>query len=191
VRPKEEAPLCGAFAEPSDGLEPSTPSLPDVVSPKTSADEASYSRRSSARASARRSVMGFRSESARSRMTARSLSVEDVPAPASAFARRVRMTLSSNATFRPLRSNSIIRRTPRDSTAHTSGETDYRQRLVRSLCLQAQSTRAAVACELIEPGTVSAPPAGRVADAASAGLCWRFSSPKGGTIGNQKGLERG
>ncbi len=26
--PKSEAPLCGAFAEPSDGLEPSTPSLP-------------------------------------------------------------------------------------------------------------------------------------------------------------------
>src|ERR671932_1662429 len=25
---KEEGPLCGAFAEPSDGLEPSTPSLP-------------------------------------------------------------------------------------------------------------------------------------------------------------------
>ena len=25
---KEKAPICGAFAEPSDGLEPSTPSLP-------------------------------------------------------------------------------------------------------------------------------------------------------------------
>jgi hypothetical protein len=26
--PKEKVPLCGTFAEPSDGLEPSTPSLP-------------------------------------------------------------------------------------------------------------------------------------------------------------------
>jgi hypothetical protein len=26
--PKEKGPLCGDFAEPSDGLEPSTPSLP-------------------------------------------------------------------------------------------------------------------------------------------------------------------
>jgi hypothetical protein len=28
VHPEKKAPLCGAFAEPSDGLEPSTPSLP-------------------------------------------------------------------------------------------------------------------------------------------------------------------
>jgi len=28
MHPKEKTPLCGAFAEPSDGLEPSTPSLP-------------------------------------------------------------------------------------------------------------------------------------------------------------------
>jgi hypothetical protein len=28
VAAKQKAPLCGAFAEPSDGLEPSTPSLP-------------------------------------------------------------------------------------------------------------------------------------------------------------------
>jgi hypothetical protein len=28
VNPKDKAPICGAFAEPSDGLEPSTPSLP-------------------------------------------------------------------------------------------------------------------------------------------------------------------
>jgi hypothetical protein len=28
VKPKEEAPFYGDFAEPSDGLEPSTPSLP-------------------------------------------------------------------------------------------------------------------------------------------------------------------
>jgi hypothetical protein len=27
VDPQEKAPLCGDFAEPSDGLEPSTPSL--------------------------------------------------------------------------------------------------------------------------------------------------------------------
>ena len=31
LEPKEEAPLCGGFAEPSDGLEPSTPSLPERV----------------------------------------------------------------------------------------------------------------------------------------------------------------
>jgi hypothetical protein len=35
VHPKEEAPSCGAFAEPSDGLEPSTPLLTmDVVFPQ-------------------------------------------------------------------------------------------------------------------------------------------------------------
>ena len=28
VLAKQKAPICGAFAEPSDGLEPSTPSLP-------------------------------------------------------------------------------------------------------------------------------------------------------------------
>ena len=30
----ENAPTCGAFAEPSDGLEPSTPSLPSQTQPE-------------------------------------------------------------------------------------------------------------------------------------------------------------
>src|SRR5206468_10591147 len=32
VKAEQKAPLCGAFAEPSDGLEPSTPSLPCAAS---------------------------------------------------------------------------------------------------------------------------------------------------------------
>jgi hypothetical protein len=32
VDPREKAPISGAFAEPSDGLEPSTPSLPWNIS---------------------------------------------------------------------------------------------------------------------------------------------------------------
>jgi hypothetical protein len=33
VELNEKAPTCAAFVEPSDGLEPSTPSLPGVASP--------------------------------------------------------------------------------------------------------------------------------------------------------------
>ena len=66
------------------------------------------SRRSKARDSARRSVTGFCSESARSRITPRSLRVEDEPAPASALPRSSRTTVSSSASFRPFRSNSIM-----------------------------------------------------------------------------------
>jgi hypothetical protein len=66
------------------------------------------SKRSKARDSARRSVTGFCSASARVRSTARSLSVEDEPAPACALSRSSRTTASSRASFRPFRSNSII-----------------------------------------------------------------------------------
>ena len=66
------------------------------------------SRRSNARDSARRSVTGLCSESARVRITARSLRVEDDPAPASALSRSSRTTVSSRASFRPFRSNSIM-----------------------------------------------------------------------------------
>jgi hypothetical protein len=65
------------------------------------------SRRSKARDSARRSVTGLCSESARVRITARSLRVEDEPARASARSRSSR-TISSRASFRPFRSNSIM-----------------------------------------------------------------------------------
>ena len=75
------------------------------------------SRRSKARDSARRSVTGFCSESARVRITARSLRVEDEPARASARCRSSRTTVCSRASFRPFRSNSIITAgTRRDST---------------------------------------------------------------------------
>ena len=71
------------------------------------------SRRSKARDSARRSVTGFCSESARVRSTARSLRVEDEPAPASALPRSSPTTVSSRASFRPFRSKSIMAaRTP-------------------------------------------------------------------------------
>jgi hypothetical protein len=66
------------------------------------------SRRSKARDSARRSVTGLCSESARVRITARSLRVEDEPARASARSRSSRTTVSSRASFRPFRSNSIM-----------------------------------------------------------------------------------
>jgi hypothetical protein len=66
------------------------------------------SRRSKARDSARRSVTGFCTESARARITARSLRVEDEPAPASALSRSSRTTLSSRASLRPFKSNSIM-----------------------------------------------------------------------------------
>ena len=71
------------------------------------------SRRSKARDSARRSVTGLCSESARVRITARSLRVEDEPARASARSRSSRTTVSSRASFRPFRSKSIMAaRTP-------------------------------------------------------------------------------
>jgi hypothetical protein len=66
------------------------------------------SRRSKARDSARRSVTSFCSESARVRITARSLRVEDEPARASARSRSSRTTVSSRASFRPFRSKSIM-----------------------------------------------------------------------------------
>jgi len=37
VSSKEKGAFCGAFAEPSDGLEPSTPSLPSSNEPGTAA----------------------------------------------------------------------------------------------------------------------------------------------------------
>ena len=78
------------------------------------------SRRSKARDSARRSVTGLCSESARVRITARSLRVEDEPARASARSRSSRTTVSSRASFRPFRSNSII--TPGTPTRLYSSE---------------------------------------------------------------------
>ena len=69
--------------------------------------------RCSARASARRRVTGFRSVRARSRITARSFSVEDEPAADFAFARSLRTVVSSMVTLRPFRSKSIIAAEPR------------------------------------------------------------------------------
>src|SRR5438552_11574929 len=113
--------------------------------------------------------MGLRSERARSRMTARSLSVEDVPAPASAFARRVRTTLSSNATFRPLRSNSIIRGTPRATlSALLLARGPITGNARASALPSGPAAPADRVSELVGP-VVFAAPTGRVPDAGSAG----------------------
>ena len=90
------------------------------------------SRRSNARDSARRSVTSFCSASARARITARSLSVDEEPARASARSRSSRTTLSSSASFRPFRSNSmIIRRDPDSDSSRSSRQPGWKLRSLR------------------------------------------------------------
>lgn len=79
---------CGLLGDPTREVQTMNDVLPSVERRRCSNQALFESRRcSSARDSARRSVMTFGSDSARDRITARSLSVVEEPAPARAAIR--------------------------------------------------------------------------------------------------------